>query len=124
MKSSILKDIINENIQSIIFEKFLRQKIREAITEVVNNINEKQDTTTDGANMEIKRNTVMKLLKNDKLTNSKFAYDIWHPKDQSEKDTARSLFSKKVNGTPDADGNVRQFTDAEISKLYELLRGV
>lgn len=124
MKSNNLKKIISNNFKQIIIETYLKKRIKEAIQDVSQELCEKKSNNTDKTNMEIKRNTVMKLLKNDKLTNSKFAYSIWHPKDQSERDTARSLFSKKVNGTPDADGNIRQFTDAEISKLYELLRGV
>lgn len=68
------------------------------------------------------RKTVLSLLKNKKYKNSYLAYKLWHPKDKDEKDTYRSLFSKKASGKPDANGNVRQFTDDEITKLYELLR--
>ena len=71
--------------------------------------------------MEIKRNTVTSLLKKDVVKNSQFAYKIWPDMDE---DTARSLFSKKVNGEPDNDGVVRKFTDEEISQLYELLRQI
>lgn len=117
-----IRRIVNDFIQEAKKEKLIRQVIRKTINEMFNSLNE--DKEGDSESMRIKRNTVMKLLRNDRLKNSTFAYDIWHPKDQSDKDTARSLFSKKVNGTPDADGNVREFTDEEISKLYELLRGV
>lgn len=121
-----IRSVVNDFIQEAKKEKLIRQVIRKTINEMFNSLNEDKadDKEGDSESMRIKRNTVMKLLRNDRLKNSTFAYDIWHPKDQSDKDTARSLFSKKVNGTPDADGNVREFTDEEISKLYELLRGV
>lgn len=121
-----IRHVVNDFIQEAKKEKLIRQVIRKTINEMFNSLNEDKtdDKEGDSESMRIKRNTVMKLLRNDRLKNSTFAYDIWHPKDQSDKDTARSLFSKKVNGTPDADGNVREFTDEEISKLYELLRGV
>ena len=50
------------------------------------------------------------------------AYDLWHPKDQGEKDTLRSLFSKKATGKPDNDGAIRKFSDEEINKLYQMIR--
>ena len=121
-----IRRIVNDFIQEAKKENAIRKVIRKTVNEMLDKMNEDKadDKDGDSESMRIKRNTVMKLLRNDRLKNSTFAYDIWHPKDQSDKDTARSLFSKKVNGTPDADGNVREFTDEEISKLYELLRGV
>lgn len=121
-----IRRVVNDFIQEAKKENAIRKVIRKAVNEMLDKMNEDKadDKDGDSESMRIKRNTVMKLLRNDRLKNSTFAYDIWHPKDQSDKDTARSLFSKKVNGTPDADGNVREFTDEEISKLYELLRGV
>lgn len=121
-----IRGIVNDFIQEAKKENAIRKVIRKVVNEMLDKMNEDKadDKDGDSESMRIKRNTVMKLLRNDRLKNSTFAYDIWHPKDQSDKDTARSLFSKKVNGTPDADGNVREFTDEEISKLYELLRGV
>lgn len=120
-----IRSVVNDFIQEAKKENAIRKVIRKTINEMLDKMNEDKadDKEGDSESMRIKRNTVMKLLRNDRLKDSKFAYDIWHPKDQSDKDTARSLFSKKVNGTPDADGNVREFTDEEISKLYELLRG-
>ena len=121
-----IRRIVNDFIQEAKKENAIRKVIRKVVNEMIDKMNEDKadDKDGDSESMRIKRNTVMKLLRNDRLKNSTFAYDIWHPKDQSDKDTARSLFSKKINGTPDADGNVREFTDEEISKLYELLRGV
>lgn len=60
--------------------------------------------------------------KGNKYNHAEFARKLWHPKDQSEEDTYRSLFSKKLSGKPDADGAIRSFDDHEINKLYELLR--
>ena len=73
----------------------------------------------DSADM---RTNVMKMLKDNTYNHVQLAYAIWNPKDQSERDTYRSLFSKMVTGTPDADGNVRQFSDEDVTKLYQLLR--
>ena len=120
-----IRSVVNDFIQEAKKENAIRRVVRKTVNEMLDKMNEDKadDKEGDSESMRIKRNTVMKLLRNDRLKDSEFAYDIWHPKDQSDKDTARSLFSKKVNGTPDADGNVREFTDEEISKLYELLRG-
>lgn len=120
-----IRSVVDDFIQEVKKENAIRKVIRKTVNEMLDKMNEDKTDSKEGdsESMRINRNTVMKLLRNDRLKVSKFAYDIWHPKDQSDKDTARSLFSKKVNGTPDADGNVREFTDEEISKLYELLRG-
>lgn len=68
-----------------------------------------------------KRKQVMKMLGDEKFEHAYLAYKLWHPKDQSEKDTYRSLFSKKYTGKPDADGTVRHFTAKEINGLYNIL---
>ena len=68
-----------------------------------------------------KRKQVMKMLGDEKFEHAYLAYKLWHPKDQGEKDTYRSLFSKKYTGKPDADGTIRHFTAKEINKLYNLL---
>ena len=129
MSKEILKTKIKESVSEVITEMKMQMKIRQIIRECINeslnhSINEEETKDKDGdyESANIKRNTVMKLLRNNKLKDSQFAYSLWHPKDQSEKDTYRSLFSKKVHGEPDADGNIREFTDEEISQLYELLR--
>lgn len=69
-----------------------------------------------------KRKTVMALLKDKKYDHAQLAYELWHPKDDSEKATCRSLFSKMANGTPDAEGTVREFDDKDIVSLYQILR--
>lgn len=140
ISENIVRDVVRECVSQILdkvnedakAERFMAYLVNEGLNSVLSqplneknaNLKTKSEKENDSANMEIKRNTVMKLLKNNKLTNSVFAYALWHPKDQKDKDTDRSLFSKKVNGTPDADGNVREFSDQEISKLYELLRSI
>lgn len=98
-KQNKISSIVNENI-----EKVIKSKINEA-----NDIDNK-------------RNAVMKSLKDNIYLHSELAYNLYHPKDQSERDTARSLFSKKVNGKPDADGNIRSFDDDEVNKLYNMIR--
>lgn len=116
MYKKTIKEYISDILDEMISEAKLDRIIDQCITEA------KGDDEGESNTADIKRNTVMKLLQNNRLKDSQFAYALWHPKDQSEKDTYRSLFSKKVNGEPDDDGNIRQFSDDEISKLYELLR--
>ena len=82
-------------------------------------INEEKD---DGKRLNMKRNAVMSMLKNDLYDHATLAYQLYDSNDDSQKATARSLFSKKATGHPDADGQIRRFDDTEINKLYDLLR--
>ena len=82
-------------------------------------INEEED---NGKRLNMKRNAVMSMLKNDLYDHATLAYQLYDDNDDSQKATARSLFSKKANGHPDADGQIRRFDDTEINKLYDLLR--
>ena len=61
-------------------------------------------------------------IKNDLYDHATLAYQLYDANDDSQKATARSLFSKKATGHPDADGQIRRFDDIEINKLYDLLR--
>ena len=111
-----IKNIINECIQDELKYRRTREMVKEVVTKLFfKRLNEDSD-------IDDKRVTVMNMLKDDKYKMSSLAYDLWNPKDESEKDTYRSLFSKKATGKPDYDGQVRTFSDDEIVKLYELLR--
>ena len=112
-----IKGIINESIDEI----KTRAYVKKVVTEVVNEMTKSKLNEADG-NAMIKRKAVMTMLKDDKYDHAYLAYQLWHPKDDNEKDTYRSLFSKKATGKPDNDGAVRTFTDEEIKKLYELIR--
>lgn len=112
-----IKGIINESIDEI----KTRAYVKKVVTEVVNEMTKSKLNEADG-NAMIKRKAVMTMLKDDKYDHAYLAYQLWHPKDDNEKDTYRSLFSKKATGKPDKDGAVRTFTDDEITKLYELIR--
>jgi hypothetical protein len=103
----------------------LRNHVRKIVSEEVNRLFESKainEADEGEGNANIKRKAVMNLLKDDKYDHAYLAYQLWHPKDDNEKDTYRSLFSKKATGKPDNDGAVRSFTDDEITKLYELIR--
>lgn len=114
-----IKDIVRESLEN----ERLRQHVRSIVSEEVHKIFEqKAINEADEGKANTKRKAVMSLLKNEKFDHAYLAYQLWHPKDDSEKDTYRSLFSKKATGKPDSDGAVRSFTDDEITKLYELLR--
>lgn len=118
MAQQHIQRIINKYVQEEIRHKINKRSSKENFMENGERaINEKKKSKKDQD-----RKTVLSLLKDKKYKNSYLAYKLWHPKDKDEKDTYRSLFSKKASGKPDANGNVRQFTDAEITKLYELLR--
>lgn len=118
MAQQHIQRIINKYVQEEIRHKINKRSSKEIFMENGERaINEKKKSKKDQD-----RKTVLSLLKDKKYKNSYLAYKLWHPKDKDEKDTYRSLFSKKASGKPDANGNVRQFTDAEITKLYELLR--
>ena len=100
-----------------IYRDYVRHHISENVHSVAQGkINEGDDSNT-------KRKAVMNMLHDEKFDHAYLAYQLWHPKDDSEKDTYRSLFSKKFTGKPDNDGAVRSFDDDEVNKLYELMRG-
>ena len=117
-----IKSIIRESVEEIT----LRNHVRSIVSEEVHKLFEKKAINESEGEKDkssaIKRKAVMTMLKDDKYDHAYLAYQLWHPKDNNEKDTYRSLFSKKATGKPDADGAVRSFTDEEITKLYELMR--
>ena len=119
-----LKSIIRESLSEIISErkeKMLKNMIKEEIKGILMDkaINEEED---DNKRLNMKRNAVMSMLKNDLYDHATLAYQLYDANDDSQKATARSLFSKKATGHPDADGQIRRFSDTEVNKLYDLMR--
>ena len=119
-----LKSIIRESLSEIVSErkeKMLKNMIKEEIKSILMDkaINEEEDNSK---RLDMKRNAVMSMLKNDLYDHATLAYQLYDDNDDSQKATARSLFSKKATGHPDADGQIRRFDDTEINKLYDLLR--
>ena len=123
MDNTQLKNEIKNIIRESLEHNALRKHVRNIVSEEVHRILKEGtlNESSDG-NSVIKRKAVMNMLKDDKYDHAYLAYQLWHPKDDNEKDTYRSLFSKKATGKPDNDGAVRSFTDEEITKLYELIR--
>ena len=119
-----LKSIIRESLNEIVSErkeKMLKNMIKEEIKSILMDkaINEEED---NGKRINMKRNAVMSMLKNDLYDHATLAYQLYDANDDSQKATARSLFSKKATGHPDADGHIRRFDDTEVNKLYDLMR--
>ena len=119
-----LKSIIRESLIEIISErkeKMLKNMIKEEIKGILMDraINEEEDNSK---RLNMKRNAVMSMLKNDLYDHATLAYQLYDSNDDSQKATARSLFSKKATGHPDTDGQIRHFDDTEINKLYYLMR--
>lgn len=121
MKLSEFKRNIHQIVQECILEMQIENVVRQTINETINKKPKKYITEKKNSEGGGKRKQVMKMLGDEKFEHAYLAYKLWHPKDQSEKDTYRSLFSKKYTGKPDADGTVRHFTTKEINKLYNLL---
>ena len=109
----IIQDYITEAVKKEIYKNRIKQIIKEEYAKLNEKSNQSGDT---------KRKAVMAALKDPKFNHAQLAYSLYHPKDKSEKDTVRSLFSKKATGKPDADGAVRSFSDDEINKLYQMVR--
>lgn len=123
MDRNELKNEIKGFIRESLEKAELRNYVRGIVSEEIHSLFEKKAINEAGeSNSSIKRKAVMNMLKDDKYDHAYLAYQLWHPKDNNEKDTYRSLFSKKATGKPDNDGAVRSFTDEEITKLYELIR--
>lgn len=109
----IIQECITEAVKKEIYKNRIKQIIKEEYAKL--NENDKQSS-------DMKRKAVMDTLKDPKFNHAQLAYSLYRPKDKSEKDTVRSLFSKKATGKPDADGAVRSFSDDEINKLYQMVR--
>lgn len=123
MNNKKIRNIIDECIRTEITKIFIKENIKNIVNEEINKyIKSKINEENDNNNSDTKRKAVMTMLKDTKFNHAELARNLWHPKDQSEEDTYRSLFSKKANGTPDNDGAVRHFTDNEINQLYQILR--
>ncbi len=109
-----VKQMIQECVQKVIYENIRREHIVNAISEnVMRRLYEGEE------NSDMKRNAVMKALKDPKYNHAQLAYSLWPDMD---KDTARSLFAKMANGTPDNDGVVRNFSDEDVNSLYQMIR--
>lgn len=115
-----LQEAINEAVDEILLPIQNEVKLRKIIGEGLKQYKKKSLNEADTA--DTKRKNVMSMLGDDKFNHAELMRHLYHPKDKSEEDTYRSLFSKKATGKPDADGAVRHFTDDEINSLYELLR--
>ena len=109
--------IIQECITEAVKKEIFKNRIKKIIKEEYAKLNEEGEQLGD-----MKRKAVMNTLKDPKFNHAQLAYNLYHPKDQSEKDTVRSLFSKKATGKPDNDGAVRNFSDEEINKLYQMIK--
>lgn len=97
-----------------VMENKRRQRISKIVSEAIKRVvNEAEDDS------DMKRNAVMKSLKDPKFNHAQLAYSLWPDMD---KDTARSLFAKMANGTPDNDGVVRHFSDEDVNSLYQMIR--
>lgn len=108
-----IQNIVNECVKDVVNENTKRSKIRKIVKEELDHIFEAEDE---------KRSYVMKCLDNPLFNHAQLAYKLYKPKNKKEKDTVRSLFSKKANGNPDDNGVVRKFSDEEINKVYSIVR--
>lgn len=107
--------MIDECVRTTLKNIIMEQRINNIVSDVIkHNLYESEDQNT-----EMKRNAVMKALKDPKYNHAQLAYTLWPDMD---KDTARSLFSKMATGTPDNDGVVRHFSDEDINTLYQAIR--
>ena len=107
--------MIDECVRTTLKNTIMEQRINNIVSDVIkHNLYESEDQNT-----EMKRNAVMKALKDPKYNHAQLAYTLWPDMD---KDTARSLFSKMATGTPDNDGVVRHFSDEDVNTLYQAIR--
>lgn len=109
-----IRRMIDECVRRSIRENIMEQRIDSIVSQQISRVlmEEKGDNA-------IKRNAVMKALKDPKYNHAQMAYSLWP---DMGKDTARSLFAKMANGTPDDDGVVRSFSDEDVNSLYQMIR--
>ena len=122
-----LKKLIDKQVKKAIFEHKLNILIESAVKQYLSEDPDDvkkpfSDKTAANDRTDMKRNSVMAALQNDIIDNAPLAYKLYPSETDSEKATARSLFSKKATGKPDADGQVRHFDDEEINTLFNVLR--
>ena len=104
---------ITEDKLNYVIENSVRGIIREK--EEKNEKGEKSGATQD------ERRRVMRWLDSAQELHSVLAYKLFNARSQSEKDAARSLFSKKYRGALNDNGSAYSFTDVEINDLANML---
>lgn len=119
-----MENKIKQIIRKTVNEAFDKERKRRYVKKIVSEELKKKlkEATKGKTSTDMKRKSVMTTLKDPKYNHAQLAYDLYHPQDQGEKDTVRSLFSKKASGKPDNSGSIRSFNDEEINKLYQLIR--
>ena len=127
---SNLNRIISESIVKILKEGYFdNMGIHE--TMFGNNMNEKPEepkhseedkepkrSEEAGKEAATKRKRVISRLKSDKVDVAQYAYSLWPDKDE---DSARSYFYKCLDGKKNDAGDVYNFSDDEINRLYSML---
>lgn len=111
MNNKILREKIERIVEETMMQIHLREAVRNVIVEALNEDDERMKKNSE----ETKRNYVNSLLSKtnkDFFGHAELSYKLWPNLD---KDTARSKMSKCIRGE-------RSFSDADIIKLYELLR--
>lgn len=104
---TLIENIVRKNLNEMTLRNNVRRLVSEEIYGRLNILNEDSD--------DLKRRNVMNMLRDNKYDHAQLAYYLWKPKDEAEKDTLRSKFSKCARG-------VLNFSDKEISKLYSYMR--
>lgn len=111
MDNRILQEKIERIVEDAVKQIQLREAVRNYIIEALNEEDSRRKENSQNA----KRNYVNSLLSKtnkDFFGHAELSYKLWPNLDP---DSARSKMSKCIRGE-------RSFTDADIMKLYELLR--
>ena len=95
-----------------------KQKQWDALSDVGNDEIDKGSRNKDKKDFATKRKRVISRLKSDKVDVAQYAYSLWPDKDE---DSARSYFYKCLDGKKNDAGDVYNFSDDEINRLYSLL---
>ena len=111
---STKRELLESKIYDLIKESFLENGYTE---NVFPEKKSKRDDEGDEKEFdETKKGLIMKWLDSAQELHSVLAYQLWPDKD---KDSARSLFSKKYRGQDD-DGKTYEFDPSELNRLYNL----
>lgn len=121
---SKLNAIISESIKKVLKEGYFDNMGMHETMFGVNNMAEKHHEEEHsgeeekGKDTATKRKRVISRLKSDKVDVAQYAYSLWPDKDE---DSARSYFYKCLDGKKNDAGDVYNFSDDEINRLYSLL---
>jgi hypothetical protein len=118
------KNILKETVDKIVKETVLEHKNNNKMDMIIENVIQKHikmlKESEDDGNIKNKKKAVIQWLQKPEIDTAEIRRKLeGEPEDQSEEDSKRSYFMKKVNQSYGKD-----FSDDEINSLYSIKTGL